>query len=92
MEHVNIKLNNPAEFDQAVHGGLPEGGDITLITKDRATEGGAAAVVLAWTVQLPGGGVALAQAVTTVKCLKMALAALQGRYDDDGRLRPHLAN
>lgn len=59
-------------------------GDVHIVTKDGATDGGKAAALIAFSVQLPDGSVRIAQAVTTVRLLMSALAALRGRYGDDG--------
>lgn len=90
MEHLDIVLNDQAKFDAAVHGdgqlpSLPEGGDLALITKDGVTSSGRALACLTFTVTLPDGSRARAQHVTTVRLLTMMLAALRGRYGDEGR-------
>ena len=87
MEQLIIKLNEVDLFDKSVHGGLPEGGDITLVTKDDGTEGHRAVVCIIWTTRLPDGTLRNVQAVTTVRNFLMAAAALRGRYGDDGIVR-----
>jgi len=80
MEHVEIKLGQDDFFDQIVRDGLPEGGDLVMITKDVATDEGRPAVCLSFTVQLPDGKHAKAQVVTTVRMFQAMAAALVGRY------------
>lgn len=94
MQQVPIRLGaSDEEFDLYLFGrdGVPtlkDGGDLTIVTKDDGTVDTHRGIAcLFFTVELPGGGTARAQTVTTVRILKMALAALEGRYDDDGRLR-----
>ena len=82
MEAVHVFLNDAALFGKRVHEGLPEGRDLTLVTKDGATQGGNAAVCVCFTVQLPDGSTRTAQAVTTVRALLLAAAALRGRYGE----------
>ena len=94
MEHATIVLGNPQEYDKAVHGepelpSLPQGSDITLVTKDFGTDAGKAIACLWWTTVVNGKPVRV-QATTTVAILQMMLASLNGRYEDGGRLRPHL--
>lgn len=84
MEQVVVKLGDDARFDQCCHGGLPEGGDLEIVTKDRGTIQGRAIALLTFTVRLPDWTAARAQSATTVRNLMMALAALRGRYGDDG--------
>lgn len=80
MEHVTY-LDDPAAFDRFVHEGLPEGQDLTLAIKARATAGGRPAVVLTWTVRLPDGSTARAQAVTTAGAFLALAAAVRGFVD-----------
>ena len=77
---VSIALDAGDVFDQLVHGGLRDGGDLRVVTKNNATEGGRAAAVLAFTVELPSGGLAQVQTVVTVRNLMMVLVALRSRY------------
>lgn len=95
MEHLSLKLGKADEYDRAVHGddkvpSLPQGSDIELITKDVVTHGGKAGAVLCWTTEIDGK-VVRCQATTTVALLQMMLAGLNGRYEDGGKLRAHLA-
>jgi len=66
MESISITLDD-ASFDAAVHAqdALPEGGDMKVCVKRRATVGGNPAICITWTVQLPSGMQATCQAVTT---------------------------
>jgi len=88
MEKFEIKLNNHLVYDGALKGSLPEHGDIAIVTKDGAMESGAAAAMITFSVDLPDGTKQRVQTVTTVKLLLGALAALRGRYDDNGKARP----
>lgn len=72
MEHVTLLLDDAA-FDRFVHEGLPEGQDLTVAVKAKATAQGKPAVVVSWTVRLPDGTVARVQAVTTAAAF-LALA------------------
>jgi hypothetical protein len=94
MEHVTLKLGQPDEYDRAVHGddairSLPQGSAIELITKDNGTVGGNGIAVLCWTTEIDGK-VVRCQATTTVGLLQVALAGLNGRYKEGGKLREHL--
>lgn len=84
MEHVQVLLGNDAEFDKAVHAGLPEGGDLIMITKDRATQAGRPAVCLAFTVQQTDGQLKPVQVVITGRNFAMMCAAFRGRYGENG--------
>lgn len=87
MEMFQIILNQPAgEFDAVIIDSLPDYGDVRLITKDDATDGGQAAVMLTFTVDVNGERRAV-QTVTTMRLLKTAFAAINAKYDDDGRPR-----
>lgn len=87
MEMVSIQLGNDQLFDEMVHGGLPEGGDLTIVTKDNGTTSGRAIVCVTFTVTLRDGSQARAQATTSVRNFLMAAAAMRGRYGDDGILQ-----
>lgn len=93
MEHMTLSLGNDGAFDELVHkglgakGSLPQGSDMTLATTDNGTQEGRAIAVIAFDVQLPDGSVRTAQATVTVRQLTMALAALRGRYGDEGRVQ-----
>jgi len=86
MEHITLKMGNDAEFDRIVREGLPEGQDLTIVTKDIGTAAGKPVVVLTFTVQQKDGTEARAQVVTTYNALEMAAAALRGRYGPGGFL------
>ena len=91
MENITIKFDDHEAFDFAVHGdghtpSLPEGGNITIITKDKQTLAGAAIAVITWEVEVEGMK-RHAQAVTTVRLLHVAFQALASRYDSDGKPR-----
>ena len=68
MEMITVEVN-ASRFDQAVHNGLPEGNDICIYIKKDATVDGAAAAVITFSVKLPDGTIARAQAATTAKLL-----------------------
>lgn len=74
-------------FDKAVHGGLdelpvlPEAGDLAIYAKPNATVNGNGMVVFTFTVQLPDGSMARAQATTTAKLLRTVGAAVAGWID-----------
>jgi hypothetical protein len=78
MEQIDIRFDD-ALFDELVHSGLPECGDLTAVVKDRATEEGKAAVVFAFTAVLPSGERVQVQAVTTGALVEGLAAALAGR-------------
>ena len=71
-------------FDKAVHGGLddlpvlPEGGDVVIYVKRKATVGGKAGAAITFTVQQTDGTIARAQTVATVALLEQVLAILKG--------------
>jgi len=89
MEKVRLLLNDVAEYDKVIANSLPEGGDLRIITKDVGMESGRASALFCFTVQLPDGTKATAQAAVTVNTLQTLAAGLNGRYED-GLLRPHL--
>jgi hypothetical protein len=83
MEGIVLKLD-AAEFDKAVHGGLglvrvlKEKGDLAVYVKPDATVGGKAMAVITFTVEMPDGGIARVQAVTTAALLEMVGGAIRG--------------
>lgn len=84
MENVTVVID-AGKFDEAVRGGLPdglpvlqEGRDLAVYVKPGATAGGKAAAVLTFTVQLPDGSFARAQAVTTLALLESLGMAAKG--------------
>jgi hypothetical protein len=78
MEHVAV-IRDDAKFDAAVHGGVPEMGDLQIIFKDSVTTAGNPGCVFTFTAVVDGKPVKV-QAVTTVRCLAMAAAAARGWY------------
>lgn len=85
MNQIDMLLGDVDTFDKVVASGLPEGGDLTIVTKDNATREGNPAACLTFTVQTRNGQLDRAQIVVTVRNLLDALHALMGRYS-------HLAN
>lgn len=85
MSSIGLVLGDGDAFDKCIDEGLPEGCDLSIVTKDVATEGGNPAACITFTVETQDGSVQRAQAVVTVKNLINALHAVMGRYS-------HLAN
>lgn len=88
MIPLHIYFDAPERFDAIIQGTaplptLPEGGDLTLITKHDGAISGRAIAMLTFTVEVDGK-MRQAQAVTSIKLLKWMLQVLDGRYDDDG--------
>ena len=79
MESVTIKLNDSLAFDAILKNSLPEGGDLTIITKDNATITGSPVVMIAFTVEV-NGRIEQVQAVTTMKLFVSVLRALGAKY------------
>jgi hypothetical protein len=82
MESVDVALS-AEKFDAAVHGNgvdpvLPECGDLAFYVKSNATDGGKPAVVVTFTVRLPDGSLAKAQAVTTLANFETVCACVRG--------------
>lgn len=83
MEHVKCVLDGE-EFDKAIRtqpGGPPvlsEGGDVAFYFKNDATSGGKPGCCIAFTVQLPDGTFAKAQAVLTLALLDMVGMCVRG--------------
>jgi hypothetical protein len=83
MPSLDCRLS-PEAFDQAVHGGLddkpilPEGGDLAVYIKPNVTVGGKPMAVVTFTVQLPDGSLARAQATTTLTLLDGVFACIKG--------------
>lgn len=89
-----IKINQPDEFDRAVHGddrvpALPSGDVIEIITKDAAmaTHPKRGAAVITWLVEVDGN-IRRAQYTVPIRLLKSMLRAIDAGYDDDGMPRP----
>lgn len=78
MEHAVVKFDGD-EFDELVHGGCPEMGDLKFVFKDDATTSGNPAVVIAFTAVVDGKP-AKVQAVTTLNVFLSAARAANGRY------------
>lgn len=83
MEHLHVSLS-AEDFDKAIHGGLddkpilPEAGDLAFYVKPNGTVGGRAVVAITFSVQLPDGTMARAQATTTAALIENLAAALRG--------------
>jgi hypothetical protein len=90
MESIPVRLDKDL-FDKAVHGGLdinpvmPEVGDLSVYAKPNATQGCNGMVCITFTVRLPDGTIARAQAVTTAKLFILAGKIVQ-MWDDVGLL------
>lgn len=79
MEIATIDFDDK-RFDQVVHNGLTEGGDVEVIVKDRATRDGCPGVAITFTVGLPDGSVARAQCVMTGRQMIAIGDAIRGRF------------
>lgn len=83
MEHLHVSLDAD-DYDKAIKGGLddkpvlPECGDLSFYVKPAATTGGKAGVAITFTVRLPDGSMARAQATTTATLIEMLAGALRG--------------
>ncbi len=82
MERIDVSLS-PEKFDAAVHGDgvvpvLPEKGDLAFYFKRGVTQGGKPGVVVTFTVVLPDGSEARAQAVTTLANFENVFACVRG--------------
>lgn len=87
-EHLSVRINQPDEFDRAVHGddsvrSLPSSDDLTIVTKDGGMESGRAVACITFTCQHEGR-LYRAQYTVPVRLLKTALRAIDAGYDDDG--------
>lgn len=82
MEAISVILDNSEEFDKAVQGGLPDAGDVRMISKSGLTREGNPGVVITFTVQLPDQELAQAKSVVTLRQFLMAAAALRGRHGE----------
>lgn len=82
MEAITCELS-AEKFDKALHGGLdnkpvlPEAGDLAIYCKPKATIGGNGMAVITFTVQLPDGTKARAQATTTAALLETVLSVVK---------------
>lgn len=81
MEIINTIID-AAEFDRAVHSGLPEGRDMRFIVKEQTMEG-RPAVCVTFSVRQTDGTPAHAQAVVPLRLLMASLEILRVKY---GRL------
>lgn len=89
MESIDCRLSAEM-YDKAVNGGidhpvLSESGDLAFYVKPNATTGGKPGVVITFSVQLPDGTMARAQATTTLKLLDMVFHCIKG-WRDGGHL------
>jgi hypothetical protein len=90
MEHLSCELSYD-KFDKAVHGGLDdnpvlaERGDLAVYIKPMATVLGNPMAVITFTVQLPDGSFARAQATTTTALLESVAGLIRG-WKEAGRL------
>lgn len=71
MECVIVQ-NSAQRFDEIVHAGPPEGGDLEFVIKPGAMVSGASAVCVTFTSEVKGELVRV-QAVTSVLALQQAL-------------------
>lgn len=90
-ERMDLILNEPGQFDRAVHGddrvpALPSGSDLAIITKDGGMQSGRAVAVITFTVEV-NGKLRRAQYTVSVRHLKALGAWLNGAYDDEGMRR-----
>jgi hypothetical protein len=76
MEQLAVKLNDAEAFDAVLKNSLPEGGDLTIITKDFGTVGGNPVAMITFTVEVNGER-KTAQTVTTLKLLLTILNVFQ---------------
>jgi hypothetical protein len=91
-EQVAILVNQPDEFDRAVHGddampALPSGNDLTIITKDGGMQSGRAVACITFTAEVDGK-LWRAQYSVGVRQLMLALHFLRAGYTEDGMPLP----
>ena len=57
MEAIRVTIDDGTgrDYDQALRGTLPEGGDLHLITKEKGTVEGGTIVLLTFTVEMATG-------------------------------------
>lgn len=84
MEAVKIRLADDALYDELVHSGLRDNADLTVVTKDHATEAGRPAVCLSFTVEMPDKSFKRVQTVVTGRLFAGICAAFRGRYGNEG--------
>lgn len=84
MEQARIILDDGtgSAFDQRVRGDdvLPDGGDLTVVTKNNGTKEGRPIVLFTFTVQLPDGTLRKVQTVTTVRMFQTIAKAIEVKY------------
>lgn len=87
MEMLILSFD-PDRFDAVVKGedSLPEGRDMEIVIKPRATVNGYPMVAVTFTVQLPDGSLRRAQATTTLRAFEAVFSAIGGAREA-GRLR-----
>lgn len=85
---ITILLDDHEVYDRVIKNSIPDEGDLTLVTKDHGMQSGRAIAMLTFHVHTPDGERKVAQTVVSVRILMTMLAALKGRYTDDGDLRP----
>ena len=81
METLTLKLSQDAIYDDLVHHGAKQASEVTICTKDVATESGRAGAVIGFLAE-HNGELVRVQATVTVRNLLIVLAALQGRYGE----------
>lgn len=77
---VTLGGDGTRRFDEVVHSGLSEGGDLELAVKRNGTVSGKPAVVVTFTVLIDGVPMR-AQAVTTLRALVEAVRIVGAAYD-----------
>lgn len=83
MQHLPVTIDKAEEFDDAVHNSLQDGGDLKILTKRAATQGGRAAVCLTFSVEVDGK-IERVQTVTTARLFIMASRAVEGAHGIEG--------
>lgn len=73
MESIELCLSDAPQFDALLECGLPEGGDLKIITKEDGLNEGLSAAMITFSVQLPDGNVERAQAVVSIRELRTVL-------------------
>lgn len=90
MEGIKCEIS-AEKFDRAIRnvpGEIPvlaEGGDLAVYVKPKGTVEGKACAVITFTVQLPDGTKARAQATTTAALLKQVGLIMRG-WEDGGHI------
>lgn len=81
MEKLSLLLDplfDGKDFDEALKNTLPEAGDLKVIVKHDATQGGNSVVMITFTVELPDGTRKRVKAVTTALLFVQSALAIQG--------------